>query len=430
MTNHTTNRIAARMHILHTERLLRAETIADRSARAVDDAVVEVTRIVKRERSGRAAKIATVLRGVLPQISQQLSADLPKLATWSHGQSVSIFAREIPRKWWRAVNPVTLLVGEADAPNIGSVDLPPAGRVDVATEPIVGQPRMSDEEWEAFLRKNLMPLPDAATVAEIVRTPINGVAWPERINSLSKLVEPERIAGLLAQQIPEGLTLQQLAKAIRPLVDGGIRASAMRIARTESLRVAQAMNRRGYEQIGELLAGVQIVATLDQNTRPEHVVRNGRIYYDRADGARTADNGDALPALPDEPNCRCWDIPVLKPPAEVLADPAVAAEFRNLSDAAIPDPQVYAGWFDQADPGRRKIAVGARRYNDAVARLSGQRPVEYADFVGIDGKLLSRKALAAESAKDRESRRGAVAELMRGRSRLLRQVSDVGFVSG
>jgi len=134
-----------------------------------------------------------------------------------------------------------------------------------------------------------------------------------------------------------------------------------------------------------------------------------------------------LPVLPDEPNCRCYDTPVLHPPEEFENDPALRAEFQNAAGNAIPDPQVYSQWFDRADVGRRKMAVGAKRY-DAVRKKLGRTP-GFTDFIGTDGAVLPIDHLRRETVRDRELRLSAVSQQMLHRQALLTKASRFGFVS-
>jgi hypothetical protein len=128
-------------------------------------------------------------------------------------------------------------------------------------------------------------------------------------------------------------------------------------------------------------------------------------------------------------NCRCFAVPVLRPPEEFVADPAVRAEFANAAGDSVADPAVYTQWFQQADVSRRKIAVGARRYETVRKRLDGSREPEWTDFIDPEGKLLSPEVLSRETQLDQVARRSAVGTAIQQRQELLRQVQQMGFVS-
>ncbi len=121
-----------------------------------------------------------------------------------------------------------------------------------------------------------------------------------------------------------GQSQQEIARAILPAVQG-VRASARRIARTESLRVAGAVQMDTHEGLGDLVVGYRVMATVDKNTRAWHAKRDGTIYY--ADPAPGQKGYAQMPHPPEEPadpaerpagtpqmafNCRCTLIPVLR----------------------------------------------------------------------------------------------------------------------
>ena len=243
-------------------------------------------------------------------------------------------------------------------------------------------------------RNTLSPPMTKDKASEIVERETLGVSWRDRIAKLSRLIEPEKTAGLIAEGTAEGLNVAQMAKTILPHVTGGIRASAQRLARTEGLRVANESQRDMYEDLGDLMVGTQILASLDENTRPEHAARNGRIHYN---DRRKTPTIDTLPILPDEPNCRCFDVPVMKTPDELKEDPELFAEFRTVSGEGIPDPLTFDQWFRDADPGRQKLAVGVRRFNVMKAKLGDSRLPEWTDFIEEDGKLLKLETIQNET---------------------------------
>jgi len=89
----------------------------------------------------------------------------------------------------------------------------------------------------------------------------------------------------------------------------------------------------------------------------------------------------------------------------VASDPALNAIFENSGGANIPDPAAYDKWFDQADEGARKLAVGAVRYNDVAGMLNGVRRPEWTDFIDPKtGSLLTRNELKRETDAEREDR--------------------------
>lgn len=304
-------------------------------------------------------------------------------------------------------------------------------RADSYTEPIARRGaaglRYTDAEWQQVLQQVVFPPPSGQEVEAILQTPVNGQTWQQRFTGLSKLMtSPDAVAQELVSGFAAGEAVEAMRRRVQPLVQG-IQASARRIARTEGCRIAETVQRRSWGQIGDMMRGAQILAVLDQNTRPEHAARNGKVFFNSAaDGEPTIDQ---LPSLPDAPNCRCWSTPVLKPPKEFDADPAVKAAFANDQGAGIPDPATYDQWFAQADEPSRKLAVGTRRYHAMRDILAGQREPEWTDFIDADGTLLPVADLKAERPLDRVARKMAVQGTILERRRLLSEVNAKQFLT-
>lgn len=320
--------------------------------------------------------------------------------------------------------PGQTLGNPADGPIIQGGDI----QADIFTEPLARGGRVSDDEWEKIVKQVVIPPPTPAQVEAIIQgQPINGKMWQERFSDLSrKITNPEALAAQLITGYSQGENLQQLTKRITPLVQG-IKSSARRIARTEGMRVAETIQRDAWKDLGDMMQGVQILAVLDQNTRQTHAARNGTIFYNEPKAGQKPIS--ELPHTPDEPNCRCWTTPVLKPPAEFENNPAVKQSFANDEGLGIPDPSVYSEWFQKVDAGRRKMAVGVKRYNAMAATLGDSRQPEWTDFIDADGNLLDPRLLANESPLDRAARKQEVQKALDERKRLIHNIARQGFVS-
>jgi hypothetical protein len=175
---------------------------------------------------------------------------------------------------------------------------------------------------------------------------------------------------------------------------------------------------RLVQQAGDLIAAQEIIAILDERTRDHHAARNGKRYERQQNGSFVAADGEELPDLPDEPNCRCFASPILAGADELLADaPELGADFANAAAEVIPDPSAYSVWFDDASPSQRAAAVGVGPYRAAQGVLDVEP--DWENFIGADGKLMTAKAIKGESVADRERRLAGVRKTIQGRETLL-----------
>jgi len=412
------SRLQAAFEIKQHEATLRAEGIADKCDRIVRRQARLALRLISDDDQfgSHQREAADAFRGMVEKSAAIMDKQFKRMAYWSYVDSVKALTKHIPRRWFRAVNPITVMVGE------NAMLLPPSNAFAEFPEPVVD--RMSDDEWADFVKEHVFPQPSIEDIERVVYADVAGQNWQERMGSLShKITDFDRLAGTLTAGASQGLKLSELTAQVAPIV-GSISSSAKRIARTEGLRIATMVQREQYSQLGDLLAGSQIIATLDQNTRPHHAHRNGTIYW--SDGRKKPSISE-LPVLPDEPNCRCYDQPVLTEPSELKNNPELQAEFRNAANQPIPDPHVYSQWFDSADEGRRKQAVGVRRYDSMKRQLGGVRDPQFTDFIDGNGKIMTIRTLRAETAQGREARLKRVRGAMEKRQEMLSQVSRFGF---
>lgn len=131
------------------------------------------------------------------------------------------------------------------------------------------------------------------------------------------------------------------------------------------MRIAHETRMQAYEELGEMVIGYQIHATMDARVRPHHAARSGTIYYKKPGPGQLGTNKMPRPPLEEDGtvahNCRCWLTPVLEVQKQIEEDPAAKAVFTNARDELIPNPAVYTDWFDRADEGDKRRVVGARR---------------------------------------------------------------------
>lgn len=174
-------------------------------------------------------------------------------------------------------------------------------------------------------RADLLSLLFPAPSGERIEAIVYASGWQARIASGTGLASPESLAAIISTGLMLGYSQQEIARQILPAVQG-VQSSARRIARTESLRVAAAVQMDAHEGLGDLVVGYQIHATLDKNTRAWHAKRDGTHYYARPVGDQKGYH--QLPHPPEEAedpnerpagtphtawNCRCFVTPLLRP---------------------------------------------------------------------------------------------------------------------
>mgnify|MGYP003871281769 CR=1 FL=1 len=288
-------------------------------------------------------------------------------------------------------------------------------------------PSLSPEQAKALIDAMLFPPPTAEEVERALRDPgPGGLPWDERLKRWEHMTR-QAMLNELTVGLASAENVDQLRRRLKPLADG-LAWKAQRIARTEGRRVAERDYQDRLAGLGDLLDGQQIVAVMDEWTRPAHAARHGRIFRRGADGVFRDERGGVLPDLPDAPNCRCMTIPVLAMPEEFRGDPAARAAFETAAGRLIPDPASYADWWERAGRKERSTAVGAKRYQ-AVRDLVGREP-EWTDFLGPDGELLSVAALRSETPARRQERKTEVEAILDARRRMFQSVASRGYALG
>ena len=431
-------KLAAKMHQRQIDSLAKLASIDRLIDKASATVVERLIKVVTGDQSlgNKLLQLSAASQTLTVTLQATIGQELHKFADWAHRSSTWALIGVIPRPWLVALLPIEarVTVETYDPPRAGTlvggygglkivyedmqIERDPFG---VPVEPL-SQVVLTDTEKDEVLEKILFPAPSAKEVSQIIAR----TGWEERFGALSKKITDNRaLFSELVTGYSDGENLQQLSKRVEGLVDG-IKSSAKRIARTEGMRVAERIQRRSWEPLGDIMTGAQVIAVLDERTRPEHATRNGQVYYKNPRAGQKSMS--ELPDLPDGPNCRCMSVPVLEPPEELKDDPQVREAFRTASGVAIPDPESYEQWFSQADPGRRKLAVGVARYDVVQRQLKDVRQPEWSDFVDVDGNLLTVAQLDSESALDRVARKENVQTAIRERAKKLKEVATRGFV--
>lgn len=417
-------RLAARFHQRQTATLARSQRIAVRAASRYTAIPGAIARLAAEVGLAGLDKIRQALDAALEAARQSLADDLVQAGLAGHASAADAVLAALPADWL----PIFAGMAAARVSEAATAAQPEPDPWEVSYdwEPIAQRDVNRDEAMQ-MIRGLLMPAPTEAQAREWLTQAIpGGIDWDTR---LRRWEAPARAAML--NELSIGLAAEEnvdkLRARIRPFADG-IAWKAQRIARTEANRVTERASRACFEGMGDLLDGMQIVAVIDEWTRPHHAARNGRIYRRTAEGQYRDDAGDPLPDLPDEPNCRCMAIPVLSMPEEFKRDPALRAVFETAAGNLIPDPSSYTDWWERAGERERMTAVGMKRYQAVRGRL-GREP-EWVDFIDAEGKLLPIDKLTSETPAARDERRIEVQTILDARKRMFTAVASRGYPLG
>lgn len=170
----------------------------------------------------------------------------------------------------------------------------------------------------------LFPPPKIEDVIRILRHPIAGRTWEQDLSLATKLADPNVWLGIVSGGIAAGQTPAQIARTLRPAVDG-YKASARRIARTYGMQIAHRGAMEAHDQLGDLLVGYVVHSAKGPYSRKWHVERDGTEYFFRPGPDQKG--MESCPHPPLEPanmdgcpagaphtawNCMCWLSPRLR----------------------------------------------------------------------------------------------------------------------
>lgn len=282
------------------------------------------------------------------------------------------------------------------------------------------------------IEAQLLPDEDEETVDRIVYSPSGQTTWQQRMAQQTSLASPESVAQDVTMGMLRGETPGQLARRMAPTVQN-VRTTARRVARTESTRCSTEANLEIYENLGDIIIGYQINATMDWRVRPHHAARNGTIYYRNPRPGQESMLRMPRPPIEEDGtvahNCRCNLSPVFQPAEHIENDPALRALFTDRQGDIIPDPATYEEWFAQAPPSERRWAVGARRLRAAQDRLEPGEQLTWASVIDPrTGQLLNHDTIANETSRRRRARIAAVDEIVAERANLAQQVATFGYI--
>lgn len=298
-------RLAASWHQRHIEIVAKADAIAAAVGKRIDAAGRKIIGYATTGEANAATyhAIKREWARVIPELLLYLDPVMRSMIRYSDRDAKDRLAVLVPRGWWRMLFPrMRESITEAGPTRGNAFDrlFGPGAFVAGAEPALKGQGTLSDEEYAKLVRQTILPPLMESEVEAIVKSPNphTGDSWQKRLTDLSsKVKSPDALAGEIVTGIANGENVQQIRDRV-DLQVGKLNGSAQRIARTEARRVAEMANRKSWESLGELLDGAQIIAVLDERTRPKHAARHGTIY--RKGGVPRFED---LPILPDEPNC-------------------------------------------------------------------------------------------------------------------------------
>jgi len=405
-------RIAAALGQLHVEKIVQADALADSLDEVTISAIDKAVRIASSIRTDVVSKILSiggVLKNLPNQYQKHLAPRLAKLNLWASQKAALIFTTEVPRTWMASKI-------KTEQAKSGKKETPPSKIHE-----------MPKDEYESLVQRYVLKPRKKADIEKTMNRPVEIVkpdgqrevlTWEERIQNLSKLVDPEAVAKKVVIAQESGESAQKLAEMLVSETKG-VGASAKRIARTETLRQLEDEQVQRYDELGDIYIGRQYIATLDERVRAEHAILHGRIWWKDRQPYLTE-----FPSPPIAANCRCYSASVLAPPEDALNDPVYLAELRSLT-AGGPDVNSMSAWWNETDIERRRLSVGTKRYNTLADHL-GRQP-DWVDFINVDGGLMKLPALLKETEEQRQRRRMAINMTVGDQARLAADVKQLGF---
>lgn len=463
-----TSRLASHYGTRQIEVSLHADAAAEAVDRTIGETWREVLAVLRSVKNPVEAqrRVREAAHGLLGGVQGQIAASLERITVWGHRTTAENLTQTLPVAYLAAAvsqqisegkcretrhldrtkfaSDANLLESEesgALAVLVKAAGLEPVDLLAPLREP--ARSEMSIESQKDLFSRLLFPPPSPAKVAQIVfNPPVTrqiphvhvrreeeppipvAVPWPERIAALSRLAPPEQLASIVATGYAMGKSQREIAKDLLPAVNG-VRSSARRIARTEGLRVASAIQMEAHEALGDLVAGYQIHAVLDQSTQPLHAARNGLVWLKTDPRPKQVVLRMELPECPTRANCRCFESPVLQAIPRIVNDPVLRGQFDTAAGRLIVDPQVYSDWWEKTDERSKRIAVGSKRFQAVRDKLNAEPT--WHDFLDPEtGTLLKVGELQAETPVQRSERLRKVSAVLQHRRELLRQVRTFG----
>ena len=360
-----TRELASRCHIRHALAVERAKGVVSQVGSTFDALAMKVAALL--DSRGDAARAIDIIAREMPDMLERV---FEQHARWSWRRSVEVWSGVLTRRQAERLAKRRALIREDDDDRMADL-----GEIDADGEKIA-----------------VFKPPRRSTIQRWIDNPGwyagSSKGWRERFADYSKkIADPEQMRSTIARMFAAGESPKAIRNAIMPIV-GNLKASAQRIARTETLRIAEEAQRATYAQVDDLVGGIQIWATLDDRTRPEHAMRSGTIYAK-----------DAAPLVPDEPNCRCFSSPVLRDDAEIIKADVSGRPIAGLTivNGTVHDLDTWASWFDDQTPARQRAIIGPERWEAITSKIDGR--VRWKSLVSQDGYMDSPEQIRSAPAE-------------------------------
>lgn len=409
MTSLATSRMAAKMGIQQVEILRDSDRIGDEAEAHIQSIWKKIKDILWSKSPHRAHEAAKLAAMIVPATMGLVGGNLEGMAAEIREKTIRDIIDEVPLAVLASLMPMKTPVSEAR--------------------------RKATPAQDRQIRAMLFDEPSDEEAAQIVygRHPQGDLSWRHRIVQQTGMATPAVMAAIITQAAARGETPDQMARSLLPHVQG-VQATARRIARTESARIANETRMRAFDDMGDAVAGFQIHATLDWRTRPEHAARSGTIYWKAP--KRGQKGLDQMPRPPLEAdgtvahNCRCYLSPVFKIDPAAEREPVVQHGIKDKNNRLVPDPTVYQEWFKTASHQDRVYAVGASRIAAAQERLKGSQKLDWAHFIDPrTGSLLSADSIERERSDTRLKRIRRNRSVFAWLKRLISKVARTGIGS-
>ena len=410
-------RLAARLHQRQAALLRRSLALTRRLRRLYAEAAGRIAARAAKDGPAGIGDFERTIDGELRGVAGELRRELAAVAVEAHRLTRQAMFAAVPLWWLVAYARRRVLPVREREDRESAAEMQLLAELDRAAS-------LPPAEARALVQSLLFPPPSPEAVDAMLSAPgPGGIPWDDRLKHWERGTR-DAMRRELASGVGAGENVDGLEKRLRPLADG-MSYKAQRIARTEAARIGHRANEDAYDAMGDAVEAKILSAVMDEFTRPEHAVRNGRRFTRGADGVYRADNGDVIPDLPDQPNCRCGIVPDLGMPDYIRKDPAARASYEKATADLAPDPASYADWWQQASAKERMTAVGVRRYHAAEKAL-GRKP-GWPDFLDPEGRLLSVERIRGEASEDREQRLRRVKAMLEQRKAQFAQAATGGF---